>query len=129
MTASPAYVAPARADRPEDQLIRDYVDLGVTVGYVGNCDLQRGYDDRCFRVFTSTATTSYASCCDGPKIYITKEAAEAGEWDTPAVRAQLDAIRAKVAEGKLFLVGAKRWLAPAMAAVAAGELPKYWTYV
>ena len=49
-------------------------------------------------------------------------------YDTPEVRARLDAIRAKLAEGKLYLVGASRWLEKAKADAAAGRVPSYWNY-
>jgi hypothetical protein len=60
---------------PEAQLKADYADLGVSCGCIGNIWYGPIRDDRSFRVFTRLQ---------------------------PAVRAQLDALRARVASGELF---------------------------
>ena len=39
--------------------------LGLSFGYVGNCDLHGGrWDDRSWKVFTKLATRSFANACD-----------------------------------------------------------------
>jgi hypothetical protein len=97
---------------PEAQLKADYADLGVSCGYIGNVYHAPAGDDRSFRVFTQLRKAvlrgderreSYSVVVfDVPYGHkgVWKDAVA---FDTPAVRAQLDALRARVATGELFV--------------------------
>lgn len=96
---------------PQAQLKADYADLGVSTGYIGN--FERWGDDRRFYVFTRLSHKAAADCCS-VSIPIDVKRGERGKvledvvYDTPAVRAHLDEIRAKFNDGKLFWVGKPR---------------------
>lgn len=101
------------------QLIADYADLGVTCGYIGN--LESWGDQRTFKVFTKLSTKPGASACDVSIPVFTPPAEHrrfepgsgVGWWkgdvifDTPEVREQLDAIRARLERGELYRVGGR----------------------
>jgi hypothetical protein len=96
----------------ETKLIADYADLGVSCGYIGNIWQGPVQDDRSFRVFTKLQPCVIRGdqrresfgvhVFDVPRthkgVWMDKVA-----FDTPAVRAQLDALRARVASGELFV--------------------------
>lgn len=92
----------------EQDIIRDYADLGVSCGYVGNIDFGRDY--RSFRVFVKLSSKPSATACDqavhvfdppyGGPVW-----RDPVEFDTPEVRQRLDTIRARLARGELFKVG------------------------
>lgn len=99
-------------EHPDAALIRDYADLGVSTGYIGGVHQGPIRDDRSFRVFTQVKPSS-------PKPYqptgsvsipvFDVPRSHPGVWmdkvafDTPAVRAKLDDLRAKVASGEMFV--------------------------
>jgi hypothetical protein len=104
----------------EAQLKADYADLGVSCGYIGNIWHGPTTDDRSFRVFTQVQVKKMAFC--SYKGTFTRETWERamihifdvprthkGVWqekvqfDTPEVRAKLDALRALVAAGEAFV--------------------------
>ncbi len=101
----------------EAELKADYADLGVTCGYIGN--LESWGDQRRFKVFTKLATKPDASACDvsipvfdpPPEHRRFEPGNGVGWWhgevvyDTPEVRAKLDAIRDRLARGELHRVG------------------------
>lgn len=93
---------------PEAQLKADYADLHVGCGYIGGVHLGNR-DDRSFKVFTRLATRPYQSMSD-VHVTVFDVPMNQGVWkdkvefDTPEVRAKLDAIREKLAQGKLFYI-------------------------
>lgn len=108
------------------ELIADYADLGVSCGYVGNVYYGPVRDDRSFRVFTSLAFVEPMRKCTGAFAGLSLPKSETGvrsivvldvprdhvgvyegpvEFDTPAIRAQLDALRERLASGELRLMG------------------------
>jgi hypothetical protein len=93
----------------EAQLIADYADLGVSCGYIGNVGIGIG-DDRRFYVFTrlkhavETQQTRYQSLSvHVQEVRDEKKKVIEVVFDTPAVRQQLDALRARLLKGELFL--------------------------
>lgn len=101
------------ASRPTSNaaLKADYADLGVSCGYIGDIDARWG-DSRSFRVFTKLSTRPSASGCDISVHIFDVPSGHKGVWggeivfDTPQVRAKLDAIRTKLQAGQLYRVGA-----------------------
>jgi hypothetical protein len=97
-----------RESDPEAAIKRDYADLGVTCGYIGNITCGPVEDYRSFYVFTTLATKPGASACDISVHIFDVPRAHKGIWtgkiefDTPAVRAKLDAIRERFQRGELF---------------------------
>lgn len=88
----------------------EYADLGISCGYIGGVHMWG--DDRSFRVFTKLRQATIVGDArresfsvpvfDVP--YGHKGTWKAGVvFDTPAVRAQLDRLRERVASGELFL--------------------------
>lgn len=96
---------------PEAALKADYADLGVTCGYIGNITCGPTEDHRSFYVFTKLSTKPNADCCDVSVHIFDVPRSHKGIWkekvefDTPAVRAKLDAIRARFRRGELHKVG------------------------
>jgi hypothetical protein len=96
------------AKDPEAALKADYADLGVSCGYIGNITCGPVEDYRSFYVFTTLATKPGASACDISVHIFDVPRAHKGIWtgkiefDTPAVRAKLDAIRERFQRGELF---------------------------
>lgn len=86
----------------EARLIADYADLGVSCGYIGNVTPTR--DDRQFQVFTRLSTHPSAPACNISVVVYRVDGRV--EYDTPAVRERLDRVRARLARGELFRVGA-----------------------
>lgn len=84
-----------------ESLIADYTDLGVSCGYLGN--LTHQYDDRSFRVFTRLASKPHSSSSD-ISIEIDRGEDELPPFDTPAVRAKLDALRDKLSKGEVYRI-------------------------
>lgn len=93
----------------EQTLKADYADLGVTTGYIGGVGVHG--DDRSFRVFVRVAREQYQQMSDlSIEIFSVpydqrrtwKYDPEIVNYDTPAVRAKLDKMRADVAAGKIF---------------------------
>jgi hypothetical protein len=84
----------------------DYADLGVTTGYIGN--IYPGRDDRSFYVFTQARNQQTREMV-GIHVFCVPRSHK-GLWnapvdfDTPAIRAKLDAVRAQVAAGKFHIV-------------------------
>lgn len=100
----------APADGGEAAILRDYADLGVSTGYIGN--LEPWGDDRSFRVFTRALPAKGGPRYDHDVTAMVTVARDASGhvvrgtpvvWDTPAVRRQLDRIRMRVAAGELFV--------------------------
>lgn len=93
------------------QLIADYADLGVSCGYIGDIRMAPMRDDRSFRVFTCLSSRPAATACDQSITVFDVPRDHKGVWmdavtfDTPAVRARLDAMRARLAAGELYRVG------------------------
>jgi hypothetical protein len=104
-----------------DQLIADYADLGVSCGYIGNIYHGPARDGRSFRVFTKVETMQYAGICQykGTVRHEFQRTTihvfdvphnhkgfwmDAVEFDTPAIRAKLDALRAQVAAGTARII-------------------------
>jgi hypothetical protein len=94
---------------PQAQLKADYADLGVSCGYIGNVYCGPVHDDRSFRVFTQVLAKPYPAALREERVTIhvfDVPRSHQGVWmdkvvfDTPEVRAQLDALRAKVASGE-----------------------------
>jgi hypothetical protein len=87
----------------------DYADLGVTTGYIGNIYHGPTRDDRSFRIFMRVATKPYQQMSDCSVHVFDVPRDHKGLWadpvvyDTPENRARLDAIREKVADGRLHL--------------------------
>lgn len=124
----------ARTYCDERALKNDFADLGVSTGYVGNCE-QWG-DDRSFKIFTKVApcirgdrTGAFGlpgtgrSCADTLSLHIMDVPAEFRRFErgqqrryfngpvpfnTPEVRAWLEALRAAVAEGRAYVYGQAR---------------------
>lgn len=100
-------------EHPDAALIRDYADLGVSTGYIGGVHQGPIRDDRQFRVFTQAKHSNpkpYQSSTSGVSIPVFDVPHNhPGVWrdkiqfDTPEVRAKLDAIRAKVESGEMFV--------------------------
>jgi hypothetical protein len=94
---------------PEAQLKADYADLGVSCGYIGNIYYGPIRDDRSFRVFTQLLPAVIGERRENYSVWVFDVPnGHKGVWadkvvfDTPAVRAKLDALRARVASGELF---------------------------
>ncbi len=94
------------AASPEAQLKSDYADLGVSTGYIGNIYYGPVQDDRSFRVFTQVLTKRHGGREERDTIQVFDVPynhkgiwADKVEFDTPAIRTQLDALRAQVAAG------------------------------
>lgn len=97
---------------PEAALKADYADLGVSTGYIGNVYHGPVFDDRSFRVFTKVYAKPYKIALREERVSIRVfdvPRDHKGVWmdkvdfDTPEVRAQLDALRARVASGEAHL--------------------------
>lgn len=99
-----------RAACDEAALKRDYADLGVSTGYIGNCE--RWGDDRTFMVFTRIKTgdrkPGFAAyrAMDVPEEYRRFAVGQPRAYysgpvpfNAPEVRAWLDGLRAKIAAG------------------------------
>ena len=104
---------------PHAQLKADYADLGVSTGYIGNVYCGPERDDRSFRVFTQVEERRvlkdslgivFSDRWERISIIVFEAPRNAGiyrgpvEYDTPAVRERLDALRAKVAAGQARLM-------------------------
>lgn len=102
---------------PREQIIADYADLGVSCGYIGNVYCGPERDDRSFRVFTRVRVCRrvtlhgqvISETWDEASITVFDAPRTGGiyrgpvDYDTPAIRAQLDALRAKVAAGEAYV--------------------------
>lgn len=118
---------------PQAALLIDFADLGVTTGYIGN--IERWGDDRGFYVFTKLSTEYGATSCncsifigDAKTLPKDDNGHPIVEYDTPAVRARLEALGQKLVDSKIYRVRADRWLEKAKADAAAGKVPAYHTY-
>lgn len=97
------------------RLIADYADLGVSCGYIGNIYYGPTVDDRQFRVFTKLQPCVWREGVDRtysvPVFTVPRDHKgvwmDAVQFDTPAVRAQLDKLRARVTAGELFVSTAR----------------------
>jgi len=89
-------------------LLADYADLKLSFGYIGNIgpgpSMKAGYDNRVFYVFTQVQAES-RKASEGVRLFGVPHD-HVGLWsepvvyDTPAVRAGLDRLRALVASGE-----------------------------
>lgn len=84
----------------------DYADLGVTCGYIGNIYQGPVRDDRHFMVFTKVKSST------GERQSISVFSVPYGhkgiwnepvDFNAPAIRTKLDALRNKVASGEFFV--------------------------
>lgn len=87
------------------ELVRDYADLGVSCGYIGNVYWGPESDDRSWRVFTklwndrtrsSVSVVVFEPPSDFKGIW-----RDGIEYDTPEVRRKLDNIRSQFERGEL----------------------------
>lgn len=90
-----------------EALARDYADLRVSFGYIGGVHCGPVRDDRRFYVFTRVKSASGQASEGVPVFAVPRD--HVGVWrepvvyDTPAVRAGLDRLRAMVASGERTL--------------------------
>lgn len=88
-------------------LLADYADLQISFGYIGNIggpSMKAGHDQRRFYVFTRVKSATGQASEGVPVFAVPHDHVglwrEKIEYDTPAVRAGLDRLRALVASGE-----------------------------